>query len=340
MYNKRIILDFDDTLAFPKNRDWQAAEPNTRLIEKTNTLYDEGWTVDVFTARGSISCDTRKQAEEKYGDQIKQWLENHNVKYHSLSFDKPLALYYIDDKGITPEEFITTDIRQLEGGLSGSDIYTDGTWVHKNDKNAHKVNEWYTQAKNYVNTPEVLRLVGETLTIEYIEHDKSFFKNNFHRAIGIVQESLEEMREIDTPEDSFTFADYVARIYSHSDISGEPYFSTVCGALKQLDFKRSFSHGDFGVTNLLFKGDRLYLIDPIPDVFGCTEIDAAKFCASLMVNQYDKDIVDNTISTMSVFNSINQTDFRILIAAELIRVFKYHPKNKIISEAVKSICVL
>ncbi len=340
MHNKRIVLDFDDTLALTTNRDWEHAEPNIELIQKVNSLYDDGWEVDIFTARGSISCKTREEAKEKYAGQIKKWLKKNGVKYRSLSFDKPLAAYYIDDKGISPELFLKTDIRQLDGGLSGADIFTDGTYVHKTDKNAHKVNEWYSQVKNYINTPEVLRLVGETLTIEYIQHDKSFFKNNFHRAIGIIQESLEDLKEIDSPEDSLEFSDYVARIYSHSDISGESYFNTICDSLKYLNLKRSFSHGDFGVTNMLFKSETLYLIDPIPDVFGCTEIDAAKFCASLIVNQYDNDIVNNSISTLSMFNSINQTDFKILIAAELIRVFKYHPNNQIISKAVKNICVL
>ena len=40
MYNKRIILDFDDTLAYTSNRDWANAKPNTALIEKCNSLFD------------------------------------------------------------------------------------------------------------------------------------------------------------------------------------------------------------------------------------------------------------------------------------------------------------
>ena len=99
-HNKRIVLDFDDTLAFTTNRDFKNANPNIDLIEKTNQLFDEGWQIDIFTARGSLSCKTRKEARQKYEFEIEQWLLEHGVKYNLLSFEKPLAAYYIDDKGI------------------------------------------------------------------------------------------------------------------------------------------------------------------------------------------------------------------------------------------------
>ena len=157
-YHKRIVLDFDDTLAFHQNRDWENAIPNSKLIEKTNKLFDEGWQIDIFTARGSISCETREEAREKYLPGMIDWLDRNNVKYNSISFDKPLAAYYVDDKGIDPESFVNLDIHKLEGGLSGSDIYTDGTMVHKKDKNAHFVAEWYSKVIG-INIPYVERVV-------------------------------------------------------------------------------------------------------------------------------------------------------------------------------------
>jgi len=63
MFNKRIVIDFDDTLAFTTDRNWADAAPNVELIEKCNKLHDSGWTIDIFTARGSISCTTRAHAE-------------------------------------------------------------------------------------------------------------------------------------------------------------------------------------------------------------------------------------------------------------------------------------
>ena len=54
MYHKRIVVDFDDTLAFHQNRKFDEALPNKPLIEKLNNLHSEDWQIDIFTARGSI----------------------------------------------------------------------------------------------------------------------------------------------------------------------------------------------------------------------------------------------------------------------------------------------
>jgi len=42
LHSKRIVVDYDDTIALNKNRDWINAVPNTPLIKKMNKLYYEG----------------------------------------------------------------------------------------------------------------------------------------------------------------------------------------------------------------------------------------------------------------------------------------------------------
>src|SRR5574344_1011031 len=121
-YDKTIVCDIDDTISFTTSRDWKNAEPNIKLINKLNKLYDEGWEIQYYTARGSISCPNREAAKEKYLDDIIAWFNKNSVKYSKISFDKPLAAYYIDDKGITPDEFLDFDIEVLSGGLSGASI--------------------------------------------------------------------------------------------------------------------------------------------------------------------------------------------------------------------------
>lgn len=335
MHNKRLIVDFDDTIAFTKNRDWKNAKPNTDLINKLNKLSKEGWTVDIFTARGSISCKTRYDAEEKYGDQIREWLDNHNVNYNMLSFDKPLGAYYIDDKGITPEDFILTDIRELEGGLSGSDIYTDGKLVHKTADNAHLAHAWFSYVNGYLNVPRIDRVVGQTITMEYIDHDEFYLNNFTYRALGLIQESLDRMSNMDVLENSYTFDDYVKRIEGHIELAGDiPEFTDTLQRLKELDLQPTFSHGDFGVKNMLFKYDELYLIDPILDTFGCTELDVAKFIASLYINEY-YDLPCLAIRTLCAFNKFEEDDITTLVKAELIRVYKYHPDKQFIINKVQ-----
>ena len=342
-HHKRIVLDFDDTLAFPVNRDFKNAKPNTPLIRKINQLSRDGWQIDIYTARGSISCKTRKEAEAKYGEEIRQWLFEKQVNYDNLSFDKPLAAYYIDDKGISPQDFINTDIRNLEGGLSGSDIYTDGTLVHKTDTRAHDVVEWFNVVKNVgVDVPNIERVVGETITMEYVEHDEDFFKDNHWTALAIIQDKLEKFKRIEYEGPSRKFTTYIERIRKHiteCEVEQDVLWALVWDELK-LTFwpEESFGHGDFGITNMLFDGGQnMTLIDPIPEVFSATELDIAKFIASLYINKYDKELIDDSLRVLCTYNKLRETDINILVRCELTRVIKYHHDKEFIIGLIQDV---
>lgn len=337
MYHKRIVIDFDDTLAFHENRNFDDAIPNDDLIAKTNELYNKGWQIDIFTARGSISCKTREEARIKYEAGILAWLDKYSVKFNSLSFDKPLAAYYIDDKGITPEDFLDVNIRELEGGLSGTEIFTDGKVVHKQDPNAHATNEWFNEAFCVdINVPTVHRIVGETITMDYIDHDEQFFKKDFHVALGMIQTQLENMKRL-KPLDDLKYQSYVDRIKDHAVASGQTDLIDNADLLNSFNLNRSFSHGDFGIKNMLFKDHCLYLIDPICNVFGCTEIDVAKFCASLYINEYHMEYILKSIDILAAANDINKPMLLALIRAEITRVYKYHPDKSFIMECFENV---
>lgn len=341
-YHKRLVFDFDDTISFSKNRDWKNADPNIPLIEKINKLYNEGWQIDIFTARGSLSCNTRDEAKEKYLGGMEDWLKRNGIKYHSVSFDKPLATYYIDDKALTPEEFININIEQLEGGLSGSDIYSDGKSVHKIDKNAHIVRDWYENVL-YVKVPKIERVVGEVITMEYVKHDPHYFNDNMYISLGLIQDSLYNLRKNEIKE-SLTYQSYLDRIRTHIwSSASEKILNLFCKLKTHLSLNQTFSHGDFGITNMLFKNNSLYLIDPIPNVFGCTEIDAAKFICSLYINKYDRFVINKSSNSMFGFcNSFNESltkeDFKFLILCETIRIYKYHPDKSFIENIAEEIC--
>lgn len=337
MYHKRIVCDFDDTLAYHQGRDFDNAIPNMDLIKKLNDLYDQGWQIDIFTARGSISCNTREEARQKYEASMTAWLQKYNVKYNLLSFDKPLAAYYIDDKGIMPEDFLKVDIRELEGGLSGTEIFTDGKVVHKQDPNAHETNKWFNEASVAdIKTPVIHRVVGQTITMDYIEHDEEFFFRNYHVAMGLIQTQLEKMKALPAM-DKLKYSSYMQRIEEHARNSGREELIENAMLLHNYDLERSFSHGDFGIKNMLFKDQELYLIDPICNVFGCTAIDAAKFCASLLINHYPETYVRKSIDFMSVVNDINRNMLTKLTRAEITRVYKYHPDKNFIMECFDNV---
>jgi capsule biosynthesis phosphatase len=336
--NKRIILDFDDTISFAKDRDWDNALPNLPLICKTNRLFDQGWNIDIYTARGSISCATRFEADTKYRSQIERWLQKHGVKYHELSFDKPLASFYVDDKGITPEKFLEIEISQLKGGLSGADIFSDGSSVHKTADNSHEVAKWLKYAANFIKVPTVERVVGNTISMQFIENDKDFFRNNHYLGLGLVQDTLEKMKRADFYIKSYSFKDYIERIKKHVAASGEKTFEPIISRLEEMKpMRQGFSHGDFGITNCLFCEKELYLIDPIPDCFGSSEIDSAKFCASLLINKYPIDIFNYSFNSLVQYNSIHAIDFTNLVLSEIIRVYKYHPDKNFILNLYKSL---
>jgi capsule biosynthesis phosphatase len=343
-HHKRIVLDFDDTLAFTTNRDFKNAKPNVDLIKKTNRLYDEGWQIDIFTARGSISCETRKEARHKYEFEMEQWLLEHGVKYNLLSFEKPLAAYYVDDKGISPDDFLNIQIQNLEGGLSGADIYTDGKLVHKTDKRAHDVVEWFKVVRyKHVSVPRVERVVGETITMKYVEHDKDFFKNNPLRALALIQETLDKFKKIKYEGNPRKFTTgYMERIRQHikeCEVEQDVLWALVWEELENIFWpEESFSHGDFGITNMLFNGNHhLTLIDPIPEVFGCTELDIAKFIASLYINKYDKELIDIALRTLCTYNKLRVEDINILVRCELTRVIKYHPNKEFIIGLIQDV---
>ena len=105
-YN-RIVIDLDDTICYTTNRDFDNSIPNEKVINKTNKLYEEGWEIVIFTARGDKSCRTLAEKELKYRLITERWLKENNVKYTRLMFGKSNADYYVDDKNISIEEFLS-----------------------------------------------------------------------------------------------------------------------------------------------------------------------------------------------------------------------------------------
>lgn len=105
IYNT-IVIDLDDTICSTRNRDFKNSIPNKQVIDKINKLYDKGWKIIIFTARGGKSCKTLEEKELKYRQITEEWLKNNNVKYNTLMFGKPNADYYVDDKNISIEEFL------------------------------------------------------------------------------------------------------------------------------------------------------------------------------------------------------------------------------------------
>ena len=110
-YAKTIVMDIDDTISFAKTYAdpgiYAEAEPNMPVIETMRKLSKEGYTFELYTSRGWISCEEDpRRAKEKYLEQIEAWMRKHEVPYSRIIFGKPFGILYVDDKAIRPDEFV------------------------------------------------------------------------------------------------------------------------------------------------------------------------------------------------------------------------------------------
>ena len=101
-----IVVDIDDTISFTTDRKFSESVPNEPVINKINELYDKGWKIIIFTARGAKSCNTLEERIAKYNEVTRNWLDAHNVHYTDVVFGKPNADIYVDDKNMSIDEFL------------------------------------------------------------------------------------------------------------------------------------------------------------------------------------------------------------------------------------------
>jgi len=173
--------------------------------------------------------------------------------------------------------------------------------------------------------------------MDYIENDSDYFIHNPYKALAMVQEALDAFDKINETK-FLTFDDYIARIVSHAQLANLEPFNDVIEKLAPIELSYGYCHGDFGIKNMLFSKDSMYLIDPIPNVFGCRELDIAKFIASLIINRYTSREQDLAINTLLAYNHwIDKYELLTLTAAEVIRVYKYHPDKDFIIQCVNDL---
>ena len=103
------LVDIDETIAFyPTERKYNLAEPKEENIQKINDLYDKGWYIIYWTARGG--SESSKKAGRCYYDYTYEQLKTWGCKFHELStgskgnYIKPPNDLIIDDKAIRIED--------------------------------------------------------------------------------------------------------------------------------------------------------------------------------------------------------------------------------------------
>jgi hypothetical protein len=100
------FVDIDETICFyDGERQYELAKPNNKNVEKINKLYDDGWIIVYWTARGSSEKDNVERLNylrELTASQLINW----KAKYHRLEIgdQKPAYDLVIDDKAKRIEE--------------------------------------------------------------------------------------------------------------------------------------------------------------------------------------------------------------------------------------------
>lgn len=95
----KYCFDLDGTLCTTIDGEYEKSTPIDARIAFVNKLYDEGHTIIIETARGSV---TGKDWFKLTIAQLKEW----NCNYHLLRVGtKIYADFYIDDKAINDKEF-------------------------------------------------------------------------------------------------------------------------------------------------------------------------------------------------------------------------------------------
>lgn len=100
------FVDIDETICFYQgDRAYEDAVPSQENIAKINKLYDEGWIVVYWTARGSTQPDNKERLEYLRELTYKQ-LVGWGAKFHRLEIGdkKPLYDLIVDDKAKRIEE--------------------------------------------------------------------------------------------------------------------------------------------------------------------------------------------------------------------------------------------
>ena len=104
---KTYVFDIDGTICTKANdQNYDQSIPVMERVMIINRLFDAGNIIVLHTARGmgrhknNIS-KAKKQFHKLTLKQLNTW----GVKYHELFMGKPSGDFYIDDKGISDEDF-------------------------------------------------------------------------------------------------------------------------------------------------------------------------------------------------------------------------------------------
>lgn len=294
MSRKRtLVVDVDDTISKTYKRDYANAVPYKEMIDKLNKLHYEGWEIIYFTARGQLSTNYNiEEIERTRRPVLEKWLEENDVKYSQLLMGKPFGDYYIDDKAMTPEQFLDSSFGEKLEGRSGAEVSRVGDLVIKVAENTQMQVDWYNYATGVIENchgfevPEVLDSAPSVYRMAYLPTTGKFGPETIQAFIGTVESF------INTPPMGEYKGSYEKYVNRSIRMLEQPLKDRVYKIAMEwedyCDQRQSFCHGDLTLDNIIHS-DKPYMIDPSiqPGIWSSWLIDIGRMMQSLD-NRYEE----------------------------------------------------
>jgi capsule biosynthesis phosphatase len=110
----KFCFDLDGTICYTKTVDetYEEVKPIPGAIETLQYLHSQGHYIIILTARNMVTHNNNMgKIIANQCPIVMEWLKKHNIPYDELHFGKPVADFYVDDKGIKFENW--NDIKKL-----------------------------------------------------------------------------------------------------------------------------------------------------------------------------------------------------------------------------------
>jgi len=104
----KFCFDLDGTICNNKldNETYEEVKPKKGSVETLNKLKDDGHYIIILTARNMETFNNNIGKIIAYQSPIViKWLDRHKIPYDELHFGKPVADFYVDDKGYKLEDW-------------------------------------------------------------------------------------------------------------------------------------------------------------------------------------------------------------------------------------------
>ena len=99
----KFCFDLDGTICHTKqlNQKYIDVLPIKGAVETLQQLKSNGHYIIIYTARNMLTYNNNiGKIIANQSRVVINWLETHNIPFDELHFGKPLADFYIDDKGV------------------------------------------------------------------------------------------------------------------------------------------------------------------------------------------------------------------------------------------------